>query len=82
MDNPLTEPERFQAWAENPLTVAYRQFLKDWQRQMADQWAEGFSLTPEQQAEAATVGALSRLDCDQVRKFYDMDEVTGDNDRN
>lgn len=79
-DNPLCNPEEFLRWQEHPLTEAYRQFLRDWQREMAEQWAEGHQLTPQQQAEAATVGSLSRLECNQVRKFYDMAEIDDGND--
>lgn len=74
-DNPLTDPEEFQTWADHRLTKAFRDYLKDWQLQMAMQWAQGHPLTPEQQAEAATVGFLSDLKADDVRKHYDLEPI-------
>jgi hypothetical protein len=80
MDNPLTDPERFQAWAENPLTVAYRQYLTDFRLQLAMAWAAGSPMTEAQQSQAEVLGDLSDLKVADVRAFYNLDEVKRDDE--
>lgn len=78
-DNPLTDPERFHAWAEHPLTQAYRQFLKDRLQAAAMLWAQASVPSDQMQVDqtrAETWGDLAHLSCDDVRGFYGMDEVT------
>ena len=74
-DNPLTEPEAFRRWLENPLTQAFRQFLKDRQLQLAMLWAAGSPLSPADQSQAETLGDLASLNCNDVRGFYGKDDV-------
>ncbi len=74
MDNPLCSPAEFQKWAENPVTVAYRQFLRDRQQSLAMNWAEGAQFHPADQGKTVELGELSRLSVSDVRAFYDLPE--------
>lgn len=80
MSNLLVNPEEFQRWAENPLTVEYRQFLKDRCLQLAMQWAQGVvpSDNPAMisaQHQAETLGDLANLKCSDVRDFYGLEDI-------
>ena len=77
-DNPLCNREEFQRWAENPLTVAYRQFLKDRVQMLAMAWAQGAPLSEKDQAQAETLGDLAHLSPDDVRGFYGLEEWNDD----
>jgi hypothetical protein len=77
MDNPLTEPEQFQAWKEHRLTQAFLQYLKDRCLQLAMEWAQGVVPSAQmqpQQSQAETLGDLAALECSDVRAFYDIKE--------
>lgn len=76
MDNPLTEPEQFQAWKEHRLTVAFLQYLRDFRTQLAEDWSQGHPLTAKDQRQARTLGELEHLSVDDVRGFYGLDEET------
>ena len=75
MANQLTDPEAFQKWISNPLTQAFRGFLKDYRDQLAMKWAEGHPLGPKEQSQAETLGDLAELECDDIRKFYGVEEA-------
>ena len=74
-DNPLTEPERFQAWVEHPLTQAFRQYLKDYRDSMSALWVSGEAMSEGQQAQATTLHDLSLLECSDVRRFYGLEDA-------
>ena len=77
----LVNPAEFRQWAENPLTVAYRQYLKDRCLQMAMAWAQGQAPSDQMQAhqtQAECLGDLAELECNDVRTFYGMGEIHDD----
>lgn len=73
-DNPLCSPAEFQGWVDNPMTQAFRQYLKDYRDQLSAMWAEGQPLSPKDQAWAEMAGDLASLSCDDVRAFYGIKE--------
>ena len=79
-NNPLTDPEAFQRWAENPLTVAFRAHLRDRVTAVQALWISEATRSAEMQTEQTRAGTwadLSQLSCDDVRGFYGM-EIAGD----
>jgi hypothetical protein len=77
MDNPLCNPAEFRRWTEHPLTVAYRQFLKDHCLQLAMEWAQGSAPSDspamiQAQCQAETLGDLADLEVNDVRRFYGL----------
>ena len=77
-DNPMNNPQDFLAWKANPLTQGFLQYLTDHRRSMADLWASGQPMTPQQQAQAEVEGDLINLSCSDVRGFYGLTEGEGD----
>ena len=80
-DNPICNPAEFRQWADSPVTAAYLQFLKDRTSALAMQWAQRRSPSdsPEMvaaQCQAETLGDLAALQCNDVRAFYGLDEVS------
>lgn len=76
--NPLTDPEQFQKWKEARLTKAFLQYLRDYQGQLAQLWAQGQPMTEAQQSQAETMGDLANLDVNDVRRFYQMEQINGE----
>jgi hypothetical protein len=76
MANPLTEPEEFNRWLANPLTEAFRAYLRDYRNQLAMEWAKGSPLTPLDQCRAEMATDLSELRCADVRAFYGLEDKT------
>ena len=74
-DNPLTEPERFQAWTEDPLTKGFLQYLTDYRMQLAEAWAAGSPMSDKEQSMAEVLGDLSDLKVSDVRRFYGLEEA-------
>ena len=79
MDNPLTDPEAFQRWAENPLTQAFRAHLGDRVASIQALWLSEETPSAQMQAEQTRAGTwadLCSLSCDDVRGFYGMEGVS------
>lgn len=57
----ILEPEEFQRWRDNPLTVEFLGLLKLRRQHLMEAWARGQSLTPEEQAQAVLLGKLSEV---------------------
>lgn len=74
MNNPLQDPETFQAWKDSPLTKAFQALLTHKQQGLMQAWARGHPMTPEHQASAVLLGQLVALSHDDVL------EISGVND--
>lgn len=70
MDQARFSQETFQAWKDHPLTALFRQYLTDYRKALAQQWAEGVSMSPQDQQTAKILGELSLLEWDDVESFY------------
>ena len=82
-DNPLTDPEAFSRWAENPLTQAFRAHLGDRVASIQALWLSEETPSAQMQAEQTRAGTwadLSSLSCDDVRGFYGLSEAEEAND--
>lgn len=80
-DNPLTDPEAFQRWAENPLTVAFRAHLRDRLASVQTLWVSEQTPSAQMQAEQTRAGTwadLASLECDDVRGFYGMESLNAE----
>lgn len=68
--NQLIDPEAMAAWKAHPGTVAFRQYLKDFRAELAEAWAAGNPMSPQQQAQADLMGQMVELDSDAIANFY------------
>ena len=78
MDSPLIQPGEFRQWTDSPLTQAYRQFLRDRARAIADLWMSEDCPSEQMardQARAGQLMDLADLSVDQVRAFYGLEEA-------
>lgn len=73
--NKLTDPETFRAWKDHRLTKAFLQYLRDHREHLKEQWAAGAQMSPQVQAQADLMGQLCDLDCDAIRRFYDLEPI-------
>lgn len=60
-DNPLMEPEAFQAWKDSPLTRGYLAALRQRQTDLMAAWGRGQAMSVENQAAAVLLGQLADL---------------------
>lgn len=76
--NPLTDPEAFLRWVENPLTQAFRAHLMDRVASVQALWISEQTPSDQMQAEQTRAGTwadLCSLTCDDVRGFYGLSEA-------
>jgi hypothetical protein len=64
--------ETFEAWRAHSLTALFRRYLTDFREAQAQKWAEGVSMSPEDQQTAKILGELSRLEWPDVASFYGL----------
>lgn len=65
--------EAFQEWKAHPLTKVLLAFLRDNQTKLAQQWAAGTEMSPQQQAKALLMGELSALEWADYARFYGLE---------
>lgn len=71
--NLLTNREDFSRWWDHPGTEAFRAYLKDYRATMAEKWASGAPMNPEDQLGAALMGQLTELSSDDIANFYGVE---------
>lgn len=71
--NPLRfDRDSFQAWKAHPLTKPLLAYFRDNRDRLAEQWAAGEAMSPQQQCKALLMGELSDLEWADVASFYDI----------
>ena len=81
MTNPLLDPDRFQAWRDQPLTQGFLAYLKDRRSDLMEAWAKEFPLGLAEQREAALLGQLAEISFEHIAEQYGA-EVKHDDDSN
>lgn len=72
--NLLTNEEDLQRWRENPVTAEFLRYLKDRRETLMKLWGQGQELSQLLQGEAVALGSLIHLDCDDVKRFYEVED--------
>lgn len=73
MDNNRFSQTTFNEWAGHPLTALLRAYLKDFQADLASQWASGQVMASEAQQTAKILGEISDLQWPDVARFYGLE---------
>lgn len=65
--------DEYQRWKDDPLTVKFHQYLRDYRQSLMDRWAEGALKEPEStmaMARCQCCHDIVSLDDDSIGEFY------------
>lgn len=66
--------EQFQQWKDDPLTLLFMQYLRDYRQDLMERWAQGSIVEPSEQlmaiARCQVAEEITTLDDNSVSEFY------------